>query len=114
MLKISNKSIHEFRANIAKALAHRTRMEIVDLLAEKKERCVGELTEILDVSQSAVSKHLSTLKQAGIIASRKEGLKNYYYLEAPCIVDFFACLDDILIKELDQRKKEIKNIKGLK
>jgi ArsR family transcriptional regulator len=41
-------------------------------------------------------------------------LKNYYYLETPCIVEFFACLDDILIKELDQRKKEIKNIKGLK
>ncbi|SJZ89878.1 ArsR/SmtB family transcription factor [Selenihalanaerobacter shriftii] len=110
MLKISNKSIHEFRANIAKALAHRTRMEIVDLLAEEKERCVCELTEILEVSQSSVSKHLSVLKQAGIIASRREGLNNYYYLEAPCIVEFFTCLDNILIKELDQRKKEIKKL----
>jgi ArsR family transcriptional regulator len=53
--KISERSIHEFRANIAKALAHRTRMEIIDLLAEEKEKCVGELTEILNVSQSAVS-----------------------------------------------------------
>lgn len=109
MGKISD-SIYQARAKIAKALAHWVRIKIVDLLAEEGEKCVCELTEALDASQSAISKHLSTLKQAGIIDSRKEGLNVYYFLEAPCIVEFFSCLDDVIMEEFKRKRKEIKNI----
>ncbi|ADL13523.1 ArsR/SmtB family transcription factor [Acetohalobium arabaticum] len=109
MGKISN-SIYKARAKIAKALAHWLRIEIVDLLAEEGEKCVCELTEALDASQSVISKHLSTLKEAGIIDSRKEGLNVYYFLETPCIVEFFSCLDDVIMKEFKRKRKKINNI----
>lgn len=76
-------------------------------MAEKGERCVCELTEALKVSQSSVSKHLGILKKAGIIDSKKEGLNVYYFLRIPCVVNFFSCLDQILLEDLQKKKKQL-------
>ena len=102
-----NKKIYKARAEIAKALAHETRLEIIDILKEKGEKCVCELTEILDVSQSTVSKHLGVLKKAGIVESEKEGLNVTYSLNTPCVNKFFTCLDQILEKDLKRREEEL-------
>ena len=102
-----NKKIYKARAEIAKALAHETRLEIIDILKEKGEKCVCELTEILEVSQSTVSKHLGVLKKAGIVDSEKEGLNVTYSLQTPCVKRFFNCLDQILEKDLKRREEEL-------
>lgn len=102
-----NKKIYKARAEIAKALAHETRLEIIDILKEKGEKCVCELTEILEVSQSTVSKHLGVLKKAGIVESEKEGLNVTYSLQTPCVKRFFNCLDQILEKDLRRREEEL-------
>ncbi|MBA7712656.1 hypothetical protein ES703_121639 [subsurface metagenome] len=62
----------EARAQILKALAHPSRIFIVDKLSEKPY-CVCELTEMICSDPSTVSKHLSILKNVGIISDRKEG-----------------------------------------
>ncbi|MFW5786803.1 MAG: ArsR/SmtB family transcription factor [bacterium] len=99
--------MYQLRAKVAKALAHQTRLEIVDILTDEGEKCVCELTEILDVSQSSVSKHLGILKNAGIVDSRKEGLNVWYNLRTPCVSSFFNCLDDILSKDIQRRKEDL-------
>lgn len=82
------------RARIIKAMAHPSRLFIVDQLASG-ERCVCELTAMVGADISTVSKHLSVLKRAGIVADRKEGLQVFYRLRTPCILRFFDCLESV-------------------
>ncbi len=85
------------RADIAKALAHPTRLFIVDMLS-KGERCVCELREAVGADVSTVSKHLSVLKKAGILEDDKRGLQVYYRLRCTCVLSFFGCIEGVLRK----------------
>jgi len=105
-----NKNIYKARSRIARALANETRLEIIDILGEKKTQCVCELTEILDVAQSTVSKHLGILKNAGIVDSRKEGLNVRYFLRVPCVSNFFSCIDRVIEEDFKKKKEELQLI----
>jgi DNA-binding transcriptional ArsR family regulator len=85
----------EARARIIKAMAHPTRLFIVDELS-RKERCVCELTEMVGVDMSTMSKHLSQLKESGIVQDEKRGSQVYYTLRCPCLTNFFNCVESIL------------------
>jgi ArsR family transcriptional regulator len=87
---------YEARAAILKALAHSSRLFIVDELAKRKERCVCELTEMIGADMSTVSKHLSILKSAGIVEDEKRGSQVYYRLRIKCVVNFFDCVESVL------------------
>ena len=78
------KTKYESRARIIKAMAHPTRLFIVDELAKNRERCVCELTEMVGADISTVSKHLAILKNAGIINDEKR--RNQVFLPAMCSV----------------------------
>ncbi len=86
---------YEARAQIIKALGHPVRLWIVDQL-EAGERCVCELVDPLGLDFSTISKHLSVLKQAGIIESDKRGKKVFYKLRVPCILNFMGCVEAVL------------------
>jgi len=83
------------RARIVKALAHPTRLFIVDELA-KGERCVCELTAMVGADISTVSKHLSLLKAAGIIVDEKRGTQVFYSLRVGCVLKFFDCVEAVM------------------
>lgn len=95
-------SRYEARAQVLKALAHPTRLFIVDQLSQG-ERCVCELTEMVEADMSTVSKHLSVLKAAGIVKMSKRGLQVYYSLCCPCVVNFFSCIESVLKKSAEER-----------
>jgi len=61
------------------ALSDETRLEIVERLLGG-ERCVCELTDLMDAAQSRLSFHLKTLKDAGLVSDRREGRWVYYAL----------------------------------
>jgi DNA-binding transcriptional ArsR family regulator len=86
----------EARAAIIKAMAHPTRLFIVDQLSQVEEKCVRELTKMIGADMSTVSKHLSTLKAAGIIEDEKRGSQVYYSLRVPCVMDFFNCVESVM------------------
>ncbi|MCK4535824.1 MAG: winged helix-turn-helix transcriptional regulator, partial [Desulfuromonadales bacterium] len=79
------KAILDARAKVLKAMAHPSRLFIIEEL-EKGERCVCDLTEQIGVDVSTVSKHLSVLKQAGIVLDDKRGNQVFYRLRVPCIL----------------------------
>jgi DNA-binding transcriptional ArsR family regulator len=85
----------EARARIMKAMAHPTRLFMVDELS-RGERCVCELTEMVGADMSTVSKHLTVLKSAGIVQDRKSGLQVYYSLRCPCVMNFISCVESVL------------------
>jgi DNA-binding transcriptional ArsR family regulator len=89
-------SRYEARVQIVKAMAHTTRMFIVDELSRAGERCVCELTEMIGADISTVSKHLTILKNAGLIDDDKRGNQVFYRLKVPCIMDFFRCVESVI------------------
>jgi ArsR family transcriptional regulator len=91
----SRKNHLDERARIIKAMAHPTRLFIIEEL-EKEERCVCDLTEEIGADVSTVSKHLSVLKQAGIVIDDKRGNQVFYRLRVPCILNFFGCVESVL------------------
>lgn len=87
---------YDARVRVVKAMAHTTRMFIVDELARAGERCVCELTEMIGADISTVSKHLAILKNAGLIDDDKRGNQVFYRLKVPCIMDFFRCVESVI------------------
>ncbi len=81
-------------AEVFKALGHPTRLWIVEQLADG-EHCVCEFVEAVGADFSTISKHLSILKQAGIIEDDKRGKQVYYTLRCPCILDMMKCLEKV-------------------
>jgi len=82
------------RAEILKALGHPSRLLMVDELT-RGERCVCELTDLVGADISTVSKHLAVLRDAGLVNSEKRGLKVFYRLSCPCILNFFTCVETV-------------------
>jgi len=97
----------EERARVIKAMAHSSRLFIIEELA-KKERCVRDLTEMIGSDVSTVSKHLSILREAGIVEDEKRGLQVYYRLKMPCILNFFGCVESVLKAKADSYQKAAK------
>jgi ArsR family transcriptional regulator len=95
-MAIMLESRYEARVRVVKALAHPTRMFIVDELSRVRERCVCELTEMVGADISTVSKHLAILKKAGLVSDEKRGNQVYYRLRVPCILEFFRCVESVL------------------
>lgn len=87
---------YEARAKIVKALAHPARLLIVDDLAERGERCVCELTELVGSDMSTVSRHLAQLKAAGIVEDEKRGQMVFYRLRVCCLRNFFECIEGVI------------------
>lgn len=96
-----DKNRNEARAKILKALAHPARIFIVDKLNEKPF-CVCELTDMLELDTSTVSKHLSVLRNAGVIESDKQGTTVYYSLKYSCIIKFIGCIEEVVRKNSEE------------
>lgn len=91
---------YEARANVAKALAHPSRLMMLEALQDH-EMCVCELTALVGADQSTVSKHLAILKQAGLLETRKEGSMIFYRLRITCLNGFFSCVEAVIQKRRD-------------
>jgi len=102
---------YEAHAKILKAIAHPSRLFIVEEI-QKRERCVNELTEKIGVDTSTVSKHLSVLKNAGLVVDEKRGNSVYYKLRCPCIVNFLGCVETVLAAKTDDHKKILRSCKS--
>lgn len=83
------------RAAILSALANPARLHIVDILAGGG-RTVGELSEAVGLDISTVSRHLGRLREAGLVRDRRDGNRVYHTLAAPCVLDFFGCVERVL------------------
>ena len=98
-------------ANIFKALSDDTRLRMIKLLHER-ELCVCELMQVLDMSQPRISRHMSVLKNAGLVEDRREGKWVHYSLrketqgkEIKILLDAMVVManDDAVVKA-DQKK----------
>ena len=101
------RDLYTARAAILKAMAHPTRLFIVDMLS-KQDYCVAEITEAVGSDMSTVSRHLAVIKNAGIIAQKKRGTKIFYTLMAPCVMNFFSCIESVMKSSAVRQIKMVK------
>jgi DNA-binding transcriptional ArsR family regulator len=96
------KARYAARAKVMKALAHPTRLFIIDQLAENPH-CVCELTEMVGADVSTVSRHLSVLREAGIVDDDKRGNQVFYSLRVPCVLNWYSCVGGVLEAEAERK-----------
>ena len=96
---------YEMRAQILKAMAHPSRLMMIDAMNDGGEICVCDLVEMVGSDQSTVSKHLAILKLAGIVDDRKEGQKSFYRLTRPCVMNFFDCIERVMEENLESQQE---------
>ncbi|MEI7435977.1 MAG: metalloregulator ArsR/SmtB family transcription factor [bacterium] len=87
-----------------KALAHPVRVLMVDALSSG-DQCVCELNKLAKIDQSGFSRHLAMLKKAGVVSDRREGMKNFYHLETPCILRAIACAFEVAKSDAMRSRK---------
>ena len=93
------------RATIVKALAHPTRLFVVDELSRHGRRCVCELTEMIGADMSTVSRHLAILKNAGIVSDEKQGCQVFYQLKMSCVLKLLKCVDSLMQQTAQEQTK---------
>ncbi|NRP90540.1 ArsR/SmtB family transcription factor [Rhizobium multihospitium] len=99
---------NDFRARLKNSakllsnLANETRLRTIYLLASRGEMFVGELVSEIGISQSALSQHLAKLREAGIIATRRDAQKHFYSLQHDWMRDLLTALDAVYTRNLPQ------------
>jgi len=86
---------HEQQAQFIKAVAHPTRLRILEILA-RGECCVCHVTAVLDQRQPYVSQHLMLLREHGLVLDRRDGLMVYYRLADRRIAQIISLMRDVL------------------
>lgn len=81
-----------------KALASPVRLKIVDELS-RGERCFCELQPLFAMNKSTLSRHVAELRNVGIVAERREGVRCYLSLRTPCVLKMFECTMGVIEAE---------------
>ena len=89
------KALLEQKVAILKGLAHPVRLAVVETLADR-EMCVCEIAEMFHFDRTTISKHLSLMKNLGILEDRKDGLKVYYSLRIRCLPSMLSCIEKVV------------------
>jgi len=99
--------ISNLRADILKALAQPTRLKIIEFLRDG-ERCVCEIFPAIGEEQSNTSRHLVLMLNNGILSRRKEGLKIYYAIKHPEILEIVDIVTLLVKQEIAGRHELLK------
>ncbi|MEW6128757.1 MAG: metalloregulator ArsR/SmtB family transcription factor [Acidobacteriota bacterium] len=95
--------LYEMQANICKAFAHPTRIQILDLLGNG-EMGVSELIEKLNASKTNVSQHLAILKSAGVLKTRRVGKQIYCSLAIPEVKQACQLIGKVLKAQIEKTR----------
>jgi DNA-binding transcriptional ArsR family regulator len=77
-----------------KALSDSTRLQVISTLTKEKMLCVSDIAQLLDMSISRVSHHLSMLEKLGFARHKQDGKQVYYMIDDDCIVDIMKRVKD--------------------
>lgn len=99
-----NHQIYERQANICKAFANPSRLHLISML-EDHDCWASELQEGLSVSKANLSQHLSILRAAGIVSSRREGKQLYCQLAMPEVRKATALFRSMLKAQMRENRR---------
>jgi ArsR family transcriptional regulator len=99
-------------AQLFKALGDETRLRIITLLISHRELCVCDIMAVLDLPQSTVSRHLSYLRNAGLVDDRRQGVWMYYRINSTT-TEHTAALFDLLEQMLLEQDQAVEDLQHL-
>lgn len=94
-------SMRRFKAGLFRALAHPTRIALVEYL-QYGEATVGRLCEKVGVEQANASQHLAVLRDKHIVQTRKEGNQVYYSLRDPLLAKVLQAMREFFLSHLNE------------
>lgn len=97
-------------ADFLKALAHPTRLAIIESL-RGGEKCVCKILPELGLEQSNASQHLAKMRERGVLDSRRAGNSVYYSVKDLRIYDALEIIEGIILKEMEKTSALVKEIK---
>jgi ArsR family transcriptional regulator len=100
---------YKIKADFLKALAHPARLQIVELL-KSGEKNVGSIIKTLSIQQSSLSRHLTVLREAGILKSRQQGTVIYYDIEDHDIFHVLRPIAEMLRKKLKKTEAVLSSL----
>jgi ArsR family transcriptional regulator len=105
--------LRRFKAGIFQALAHPTRIAIVDLL-RAGERSASRIIDELGLEQANASQHLAVLRARQIVVSRKAGNQVFYSLRDPVLLKVLDLLRDYFYSQLSDTAHMLKELRHQK
>lgn len=103
--------LRRFKAGIFQALAHPTRIAIVEALRDG-ERTAGQLTDQLGLEQANASQHLAVLRSKQVIVNRKEGNQVFYSLRDPVLIEVLEALKRYFFSQLSETRSMLEEIRA--
>lgn len=104
-----NLELYKLRAELCKTFSDPRRLIIIDVLRDG-EKSVGELVKILEIPQAGVSRHLSILRDKGVVTTRREGTTIYYRLVDSKIGEACDLVHEILLNQLEKNSELARRI----
>ena len=102
--------LRRFKAEIFQALAHPTRIAIVETLRDG-ENSAGQVIERLGLEQANASQHFAVLRSKQIVTARKEGNQVFYSLRDPVLIEVLDILKRYFYSQLSQTMSMMKEVK---
>jgi DNA-binding transcriptional ArsR family regulator len=102
-----NQNLIELESDFLKALAQPTRLKILYFLKDG-EQCQCKIIPQMREDQSNISRHLTHMRDAGILESRREGISVYYKIKDKKIFRLLSLADQMIKAEIDQRAERAK------
>jgi len=96
--------VFRLKADFLRSLGHPARLSIIEYL-KKGEAMVGQMVNDLGIEQSALSRHLAVLRQAGILTSRQEKANVYYAIKDQDILSILRQVAEMLRKKLQESEQ---------
>ena len=103
------KELFKLQADVCKTMANPVRMEIIYALKEG-EKTVTELVEIMDLTKSNISQHLSVLKSSEMVSTRRDGQNIFYSIANEKIIEACRLMREVLMEQIAKKQKLMENL----
>lgn len=100
---------YKIKADFLKALSHPLRLQIIEFL-KNGEKNVGNIIKALGIPQSSLSRHLTILREAGVLKSRQQGTVIYYNIEDHNIFHVLRPIAEMLRKKLKKTETVLNSL----
>ena len=108
-MNADQKKMYKLMADVISAAGHEIRLAILDYLNDG-EQCVCDIAYYVGANRSNVSRHLTVMLNAGLVAQRKDGLKMMYSLRTPCILNITKCVLGVLKQRTEETSEILESL----
>ena len=101
--------VFELQAALCQAMSYPTRLELVHIL-RNGARCVDDLAKTTGVNLASVSRHLSILRNCGVVTARRSGHEVLYELANPKVAMICDLMREVLVEQLDRQSAVVNGL----